>query len=48
MTMHKALHPRDDYMYLEKREEKDLPASKTTLTHRYNGSKTTRKNMNED
>ena len=25
----------------EKREEEDLPASKTALTHRYNGSKTT-------
>ena len=30
-----------DYMYLEKREEEDLPASKTALTHRYKGSKTT-------
>ena len=43
MTMHKALHPRDDvdtYMYLENKEEEDLPASKTPLTHRYNGSKT--------
>ena len=30
-------------MYLEKREEEDLPASKTALTHRYNGSKTTQK-----
>ena len=30
-----------DYMYLEKREEEDLSASKTPLTHRYNGSKTT-------
>ena len=44
MTMPKALHPETmltDYMYLEKREEEDLPASKTPLTHRYNGSKTT-------
>ena len=45
MTMHKALHSRDDimtnYMYLEKSEEEDLPASKTALTHRYNDSKTT-------
>ena len=43
MTMHKTLHPRDDvdYMYLEKRDEENLPASKTALTHRYNGSKTT-------
>ena len=24
-----------DYMYQEKREEEDLPALKTTLTHRY-------------
>ena len=31
----------DDYMYLEKREEEDLPASKTPLTHPYNGSKNT-------
>ena len=30
-----------DYMYQEKREEEDLPASKTALTHQYNGSKTT-------
>ena len=30
-----------DYLYLEKRGEEDLPASKTPLTHRYNGSKTT-------
>ena len=30
-------------MHLEKREEEDLPASKTALTHRYNGSKTTEK-----
>ena len=30
-----------DYMYLEKREEEDFPASKTPLTHPYNGSKTT-------
>ena len=44
MTMHKALHPRatlTDYMYLEKREAEDLPASKTPLMHPYNGSKTT-------
>ena len=37
-----------DYMYLEKREEDDLPASKTAFTHRYNGSKTALKNTNED
>ena len=29
-----------DYMYLEKKEEEVLPASKTALTHQYNGSKT--------
>ena len=31
MTMHKALHPRDDidYIYLEKREEEDLRVLKT-------------------
>ncbi len=29
-----------DYMYLERRDEEHLPASKTALTHRYNGSKT--------
>ena len=51
MTMHKALHPETtltDYMYLEKREEEDLPASKTPLTHPYNGSKTTLNSTNED
>ena len=44
MTMHMALHPRDDVdilYYLEKREEEDFPSSKTALKHRYNGSKTT-------
>ena len=40
MTMHKALHPRDDVDRLYE-EEEDLLASKTALTHRYNGSKTT-------
>ena len=29
-----------DYMFQEKREEEDLPALKTSLTHRYNDSKT--------
>ena len=38
MAMHKALI---DYMYQEKREEEDLPALKTALTHRYNNLKTT-------
>ena len=45
MTMHKALHPRDDVdrRYVsKKREEEDLPALKTALTHRYNDSKTTK------
>ena len=44
MTMNKALHQGTtltDYMYLENREEEDSPASKTALTHRYDGSKTT-------
>ena len=43
MTIHKALHHRDkiDRLYLENREEEDLLASKTPLTHPYNGSKTT-------
>ena len=27
--------------YLEKREEEDFPVSKTALTHRHSGSKTT-------
>ena len=36
------------YMYQEKREEEDLPALKTALIHRYNDSKTTEKNTNED
>ena len=31
----------EDYMFLERREKEDLPASKTALTHRYNDSKTT-------
>ena len=47
MTMHKVLHPRDD-VYQEKMQEEDLLASKTALTHPYNGSKTTLKNTKED
>ena len=50
MTMHKALHPRDhvDRLYVsKKREEEDLPALKTVLTHRYNW-KTIYKNTMED
>ena len=44
MTMQKALHPRDDVvrLYLSRNgEEEDLPASKTPLSHPYNGWKTT-------
>ena len=51
MTMHKVLHPRDDVdrLYVSrKEEEEDSPAMKTTLTHRYDYSKTTWKNTNED
>ena len=47
MTMHKALHPEmtlTDYMFQEKREEEDLPALKTALTHPYIDSKTIYKN----
>ena len=40
MAMHKALHP-SDYVFQEEIEEKDVPALKTALTHRYNDSKTT-------
>ena len=43
MTMHKPLHPRDDVdrLYVSRKEEEEyLPASKTALTHWYNGSKT--------
>ena len=44
ITMHKALHPRDD---VEKREEEDLSALKTALTQRYD-SKTIHKNTMKD
>ena len=37
-----------DYMYHEKREEEDLTALKTALSHRYNDSKTIYKNTMED
>ena len=37
-----------DHMYLEKREEEDLPALKTALTHPYIDSKTIYKNTKED
>ena len=50
--MHKALYPRDDvdrlYVSRKKKEEVDLPALKTALTHRYNDSKTTKKSIKED
>ena len=39
MTMHKALHPRDDVDRLE--GGRRLTSFKTALTHRYNDSKTT-------
>ena len=51
MTMHKALHLRDDVdrLYVSRKEGgEDLPASKTALTHRYNDSKTIYKNTMED
>ena len=44
ITMHKALHPRDDVdrLYVSRKgEEEGLPAMKTALTLRYNDSKTT-------
>ena len=44
MTMNKALHPRDnvDRLHVSRKEGgRGSPASKTALTHRYNGSKTT-------
>ena len=51
MTMHKTIHPRDDvdrlYVYRKERG-RGLASLKTALTHRYNGSKTTSKNTNED
>ena len=44
MTMHEALHPRDDIdrVYVTRKEwGRGLPASKTPFMHRYNDSKTT-------
>ena len=37
MTMHKALHPRDnvDRLYQEMKEEEDSPVLKIALMHRY-------------
>ena len=43
MTMHKALHSREDVyrLYVSSKEgEEDLPALKTAFAHRYNDSKT--------
>ena len=44
MTMHKALHPRDDVdrLYVSRKEGgRGLASIEDSLTHRYNGSKTT-------
>ena len=51
ITMHKALLPKDDVdrLYVSRKErEEGLPALKTSLTHRYNDSKTIYKNTMED
>ena len=42
MTIHKALHPRDDidYMCQGKNEVENTSALKITLIHRYDGTKT--------
>ena len=42
MTMHKALHPRDDvgYMCQEKEEEEDALAFKIVSIYRFDDSKT--------
>ena len=52
MTMHKALHPRDDvdrlYISRKERKEDDFPALKTALKHRYNDSRAIQKNTKED
>ena len=50
MTMHKALHPRDDVnrLYVSRKERgRGLVALKTVLTHRYNDLKTTYKGADE-
>ena len=44
MTMHKALHPRDDVdrLYVSRKKGgRGLASIETALTHRYKGSKTT-------
>ena len=50
MTMYTTLHPRDDVdrLYVSRKEEEDLPALKTALTHPYIDSKTIYKNTKED
>ena len=53
MTMHKTLYLRNVvdrlyiFIYQEIKEEEDLPALKTTLTHRYNYLRTTLKSMED-
>ena len=47
MTIHKALHPRDEVCQ-EEREEEDTKALKTALIHRYNDSKTILKSTEEE
>ena len=49
MTMHKALHPRDDtnrFYLCQEKEEEDLPEFKIVLMHRY--WKTIYMNVEED
>ena len=49
MPMYKVFHPRDDVdAYQERREEADLSALKTALTHRYNDTRTTLKKAEKD
>ena len=51
MTMHMALHPRDDVDRLQvsrKNRGRDLPILKTALTHQYNVFKTTYKSIKKD
>ena len=51
MTMHKALHPRDDVDRLKvsrKQRGRELANIETAMTHRYNDSKTIYKNTMAD
>ena len=51
MTVHKALHPRDDIdrLYVSRKKEgEDMPVMKTVLTHQYNDLKITYKSVEED